>query len=347
MVNWLMGWGRVVIGLVIGLMLISLSTLSLTLMVAKGSQAQTLPKVTIAVQEGGTVFWELDTIVFYGLDKQQGYELSIQKMAGEPATRISFAAGESDLVVADWIWVVRSRAEGKDYRFFPYSKAVGGIYLAKNKTMPNGLADLKGKKIAIAGGPIDKSWVMVQALVKKDYGIDLAKESEQVFGAPPLVMKQAVSGDVDAAINFWHFLAKMEAAGLSPLITISEVAQRLHIDAETPLLGYVFHDQAQAFGNGLIAKFRDSSLAAKQKLASDQAAWDRLRPLMNAANDDEFQALISGFRKGIPKEGRAVDPKSAAAMLSLMQTYGGEDLLGKQAANKSAEELVKDVFLNH
>ncbi len=45
--------------------------------------------------------------------------------------------------------------------------------------------------------------------------MDLAAETEQVFGAPPLIDKAVLSGEVDGAVNHWHFMARMRAAGLT------------------------------------------------------------------------------------------------------------------------------------
>ncbi len=40
------------------------------------------------------------------------------------------------------------------------------------------LGDIKGKKIGIAGGPVDKSWLILRAYAKQQYGIDLCHTPE-------------------------------------------------------------------------------------------------------------------------------------------------------------------------
>ena len=52
------------------------------------------------------------------------------------------------------------------------------------------IPDLKDKKIGVAGGPLDKSWLLIQALARRDHGLDLAASNEIVFGAPPLLRKR-------------------------------------------------------------------------------------------------------------------------------------------------------------
>jgi NitT/TauT family transport system substrate-binding protein len=185
-----------------------------------------MPVLKAAVLEIGTVNWELDTIKHNGFDTANGFTLDVQGVAGGPAAQVAFQGGEADVIVSDWLWVARQRADGHDYVFVPYSKAVGGL-LVKGDSPVQTLADMKGKKIGIAGGPLDKSWLILRAYAEQEYGMDLAAETEQVFGAPPLIFKTALQGETDGAINFWHFMAKMEAAGMRSVISVADAAQAL------------------------------------------------------------------------------------------------------------------------
>ena len=295
------------------------------------------PVLRAAVLETGTVNWELDTIKHYGLDAENGFMLDVRGVAGGPAAQVAFQGGEADVIVSDWLWVARQRAAGKDYVFIPYSKAVGGVLVPKDSTAQT-LADLDGKKIGIAGGPLDKSWLILQAYAQQELGMDLKGQTEQIFGAPPLVFKTALNGETDAAINFWHFMAKMEAAGMRKLIDVSDAAQALGLDPETPLLGYVVTGEMLRENPDLVKGLADASRAAKDKLATDPAAFERLRDRMNAKTDAQFEALKAGFIAGIPSTGR-VDEAAADKMLRLMAELGGEELLG------SATSLPEGLFV--
>ncbi len=297
------------------------------------------PSLRVAVLKFGTVNWELNTIQHHKLDAANNFSLEVQGMVGGAAAKVAFQGGEADVIVSDWLWVARQRAAGKDYVFIPYSKAVGGVMVSSDSPAQN-LADLKGAKIGIAGGPLDKSWLILRAYAEKNYGIDLASETEQVFGAPPLIFKSALDGEVGAAINFWHFMAKMDAAGMRKLVDVSEAARDLGLDPDTPLLGYVVKGEMLRDTPQLADGLAAASRAAKDLLATDEAEWDRLRPAMNAKTDAEFEALKSGFRAGIPAPG-PIDEAAAARMLALMVDLGGEELLGK------ATELPKGTFLQN
>lgn len=291
----------------------------------------------VATLKFGTVNWELDTISHNGFDTANGFTLTVQGLAGSAAAKVAFQGGTADVIVSDWLWVARQRAAGKDYVFIPYSKAVGGLLVGKDSSAQS-LADLKGAKIGIAGGPLDKSWLILQAYAAQVHGLNLAGETEQVFGAPPLIFKSALSGKVAAAINFWHFMAKMEASGMRKLVDIADAAEALGLDPETPLLGYVVKGELLRDDPELVRGLTAASHAAKAMLARDDAEWIRLRPRMNAKTDGQFEALKAGFRAGIPAPG-PIDEAAADRMLQLMVEVGGEKLLG------AATTLPKGTFL--
>ncbi len=284
------------------------------------------PVLRVAAQKSGTVSWELETIRAEGLDAANGFTLRVIDVAPGPAGQIALQGGEADAIVTDWIWTARQRAAGEDFVFIPYSRAVGGLMVPRDSTARS-IDDLKGRKIGIAGGPLDKSWILLRAYSRQEYDYDLADETEQVFGAPPLIAEIAEKGAVAGATNFWHFLAKMEVAGMRELISINDVAARLGLDPAVPLLGYVVRGSLVTEQPALVAGLARASAEAKARLAADPAAWDRIRPMMNAANDAEFAALKAGFLAGTPAPGR-IDEAAAGKVLALMATLGGAELVG-------------------
>ncbi len=160
--------------------------------------------VRVGVLKFGTVNWEIDTIRHYELDKANGIEIEVLPLAGNEATRIALLAGAVDIIVSDWLFVSRLRAEGLPLTFFPYSTSVGAIMVPPDSDIAT-LADLKGKTIGVAGGPLDKSWLMLRGLAQGKAGFDLAAETTQAFGAPPLLAEKLRQGELDAALNFWRY----------------------------------------------------------------------------------------------------------------------------------------------
>ena len=159
------------------------------------------PVIKVGVLKFGTVNWELKAMKHHGLDKANGFELEIVPFAGGDATRIALLGGEVDVIVSDWLWVSRQRSDGKDMTFVPYSSSVGAIMVKGDSDLTE-FADLEGKKIGVAGGPLDKSWLLLQGMAQQEHGGNLAKDNEIVFGAPPLLAEKAADGELDAVLNY-------------------------------------------------------------------------------------------------------------------------------------------------
>lgn len=293
----------------------------------QGVPAQDMPQIRAATLKIGTVNWELSTIKAQGFDYANGFELVVQPYADNGATRVAFEGGRADLIVADWIWTARQRAAGRDYVFLPYSKAVGGLVVPAESTAQS-IADLAGGKIGIAGGPLDKSWLILRAYAASEYDLDLVGQTEQVFAAPPLIYKTGLGGETHGSVNYWHYLSRMKAEGMRELISVSYASQSLGLNPDTPLLGYVLRESFVADNPGVLQALHDASRAAKDLLASDDAVWDDLRPMMRVGSDAEFIATRDDFRAGIPPD-KPVDREDADRFLQLMARLGGEKLVGK------------------
>ena len=307
----------------------------ITLVFTSVSWANELPTIRLGALEYGTVNWELDTIKNNKLDEKHGFKLDVIPMGGGSASDIAFLGGEIDVMVSDVIWAAAQRAEGRDLKFIPYSTAVGGI-MVKSDSGISSLKDLNDKRIGIAGGPLDKSWLILQAYAKQEGLIDLKTDAKQEFAAPPIIFKAALKGDIDAVINFWHFQAKAKAAGLNEIISVQDAAKSLGLDPSVPLLGYIVNGKMdQKLSQGLFAASRD----AKALLGSDDTAFDAIRKRMNAKTDAQFEALKTGFRAGIPASA-SVDEEAVDRTLQMMAKLGGPDLVGK------ATTLPKDLFIS-
>ncbi len=282
--------------------------------------------LSIALMKSGTVGWEVDTIRHYGLDHAEGFELAVQEMAGNAAAKVAFQGETVDVVVADLLWAARQRAAGRDFVFIPFSRAVGGLLVPPDSPVQD-LGGLAGATIGIAGGPIDKSWLILQAYARQVLGLDLASATDQVYGAPPLIFKKAQQGEIQASINYWHFMARLEAEDFRALITVEAAALGLGLDPNVPLLGYVVRGELLRDHPEVVRGLARASRAAKHLLDEDEAAWQRLRAAMRAEEDRVFASLRAGFLAGSPASD-PVDEDAAARLIEVLGREGGDTLLG-------------------
>ncbi len=288
------------------------------------------PQIRVGVLKFGTVMWELDVIETHGLDRKEGVDLEVVELGSKQATSVALQGDGTDVIVTDWIWVSRQRAEGRDYAFVPYSLAVGGLMVNPEAGIGD-LADLAGKKVGVAGGPVDKSWLLVQALAKTR-GLDLAAAVEPTFGAPPLLNKLASKGDLPAVLNFWHYNARLRAKGFEELVSVGEILPALGIDRPVPLLGWVFSRRFAEEHTDSLTAFLRASYAAKRLMLESDAEWERLAPKMKAPDAATARTLRDAWRAGVPHSFDAQDKKAAARTFEVLAREGGEKLVGADNA---------------
>ena len=298
-----------------------------TLSTARANEKPLTP-LRVGVLEFGTVNWELEVIQSRELAKKRGIDLQIVPLASGDASTVALQGGSVDMIVSDWIWVSRQRAQSNLYTFAPYSNAVGAV-MVKSDSGIRQLGDLKGKKLGIAGGPSDKTWLLLRAYAQRKLGVDLTQFTEPSYAAPPLLNELALRGQVDAALNAWPYAVRLEVAGMHALIELPEILRGLGIDKPIPLIGWVFREDWAAANSALVKNFLAASYEAKRILASSDAQWEQLRPKMRAENDAVFKALRAKYRAGIPTCSDPATMTAVAATFKVLADTGGEKLVGK------------------
>ncbi|MBC8130745.1 MAG: ABC transporter substrate-binding protein [Rhizobiaceae bacterium] len=291
------------------------------------SPASAQETVRVGVLQFGTVSWELDAMKRAGLDVRNGITVEVVPFAGEDATSVALLGGSVDAIVSDWLFVSRQRTEGGDMVFVPYSTSVGAVVVAADSPIRT-LSDLKGRSLGVAGGPLDKNWLLIQALGLRDAGIDLSKEVEIVYGAPPLLAEKARSGELDAALLFWNWAARLEAEGFRRILSGEDAANAAGATGPIATIGYVFGeawaDENPAAARGFVAASRET----KALLRSSDAVWEALRPMMKVEDDAEFLLMRQRYRDGIPARPVAEEERDAATLYKVLEELAGETLVG-------------------
>lgn len=190
-------------------------------------------KLRVGVLQFGTVSWELDVITHDHLFESPSHELEIVPLGSKNAVSVSLQAGAVNIIVSDWLWVSNQRDAGRDYRFFPYSVALGALMVRPDRTVST-ISDLGGRNMGVAGGPVvDKSWLLLSAYSEKTAGRPLTELVEPRFAAPPLLNELMLRGDLDS-VNYWHYAARLESAGMRTLITMEDVLAELGVESPWP-----------------------------------------------------------------------------------------------------------------
>lgn len=302
--------------------------LFLAALVATGaSQASETSALRVAVLKFGTVNWFLDTMQDNGLDVANGFKLEVVPLASKTATSVAFLSGSVDAFVTDWFWAMAERSKGNKVSFLPYSSTLGALMVPGDSSVTD-FKDLAGQRIGVAGGPLDKSWLLMQTLARKQGVADLAKAVEPVFGAPPLLNAQAGKGDLDGVLNFWHFAARLQGEGFRKLYSVDETMAKLGIEPAPPLIGFVHLEPVADNDLQRWRGFAAAMTATNEILRTSDDAWERLRKLMRASNDAEFLILRDTYRRGILGAWEASHGEAAHKLFDLMAEIGGEKVIG-------------------
>ena len=285
-------------------------------------------KLRVGVLAYGTVNWELDVLKYNNLDKKNNFELEIVELASKNAQLIALQAKDVDVIVNDWIWVNTQRANGKDFTFYPYSKASGTLVVNKNSNIKL-LTDLKGKELGIGGGVYDKTWLLFRAYSKNKYNFDLKDIVTPVYASAPIVYKKMEDKSLEASINFWHFNSKLESKDIKPLIEIKDVYKELGINDEVSFVGWSFNRGFALQNKELIDSFLEASAQSKKILNQNDLEWNRIRKLMDVENNADFEALKNGYKAGIIKEFNQKNLDDLKKVFKILLQEGGEELVGK------------------
>src|SRR5258707_4329097 len=301
-----------------------------------GAPSRAAETIRLAVQKTGTFAWELAVIRAHGLDRQADLTIEVSELASPEAGKVALRSGGADVIVSDWLWVSREGGLGAKLTFYPYSSALGAV-MVPNSSSIRTLADLKGRKLAVAGGPIDKNWLLLRASMKQD-GIDLKSESTMVYGAPPLLAAKTLDGEMDATINFWNFCAALEAKGFRRLAGVEDLLPKLGAKGRTAMIGYVFDEEWGNINRDAVARFIAMTREAKNILTTSDAEWEQIAPLTGAADAATLRAYRDRYREGIPRRPIADEEADARVLYRVLAAIGGREIVGP------AEELDPGTF---
>jgi len=300
------------------------------------TSATATERIRVAVQRTGTLSWELDIIKAHGLDRKADLRIETLELASTEAGKIALKGGSADVMLSDWLWVARERSLGDNLVFYPSSSTLGAV-MTPTRSPINEIGDLKGRKLAIAGGPLDKSWLLLQGLARRA-GVDLRRQATIVYGAPPLLSEKALQGEHDATLTFWNFCADLEGKGFRRAIDMAGVMKGLGAKGPVAIVGYTFDGAWASRSRGAIDRFLDATRQAKEILAGSEAEWQRLAPRIGVSDAKALAIYRQRYGEGIVRRPLDEEMADARALYLVLAETGGTELVGP------ARELAAGTF---
>lgn len=299
--------------------------LAFAVLALAGQAALAADRLRLAMQKTGAWSWELAVAQTFGLDKELGLELDLRELANTEAGKVAIQGGAADMIVSDWLWVARERAQGGKLVFYPHSTAIGAV-MTRNPAIASA-ADLQGRTVGVAGGPLDKSWLFLKAAALKE-GVDLEKSATIIYGAPPLLAEKAAQGELDAVLEFWTFCADLEARGFRRAIEMTDIEKKLGAKAEPVVTGYVFDESFAKGREDVLKRFFAMMRKAEQLIATSDEAWRVAAKRLGARDETALALYRKRYVQGIPARNIAEEKEDAARLYAALATIGGEKLTG-------------------
>ncbi len=282
--------------------------------------------IRIGVQASGTVNWELVELQQNPHYESATFKVAIQQVANAEAGKIALQSGAVDMIVSDWIWTSKMRANKTDFTFYPYSDASGVLVVPVNSPI-HSVSDLKGKKLGIAGGELDKNWLLLSALAQKEH-LDLDKSTTKTFAAPPLISEQLKQSRIDAALTYWNFAIKLEAQGYRQIIDGKGILKGLGINETVPVLGYVFKQSWADAHKQAVQDFFVASKQAKNGLCTSDNDWLKILPLTQTNDTATQTQLRKRYCEGSIDAWGTQQQQAAEHVYSLLYKISNKQLTG-------------------
>ena len=158
----------------------------------------------------------------------------------------------------------------------------------------------RARSSAIAGGPLDKGWLLLQAYATQTPRHRPRRDAEPVFGAPPLLTEKLEERRARRRAQLLAFRRPAGGRRATGRWSASARSQELgragqRAAAGLRLRGALRQRPAPEPGAGVRRASRD----AKQLLMTSDAEWHALMPLTKAENDAELEAFMRRYREGI------------------------------------------------
>ncbi len=266
----------------------------------------------------GVQLFPLMVIDKFGLAARHGIELERKELQNPQAVYVQLSQKGVDLGFVGWTGSFVLRAKGYDV-VNVYSFALNNnVVLVKADSPIKTIADLRGRRVGLYGGPVGLSTATLKIIAKKHYGLDLEKDCQINYGAPGAQAGLLEKGALDAMLSLDPIATKLLSAG--GYRSIARIDEEWNKFRGHPALlvtmmtrGDVLRERSAAL-EGFIRAFRD----ARKILLENDAVWtelaasigikdaktvDVLRTSLRGVYSDTWNAAVVGEIKAIATEG--------------------------------------------
>jgi NitT/TauT family transport system substrate-binding protein len=239
----------------------------------------------------GTQLFPVRIMQSRGIAAKHGIDMDLMVVASPQASYTAMQTGDIQIGFTGWIVIASLREKGfkltNVYSMISYTNAV----MVKADSPIKGIAELKGKRVGLFGGPNSATTWLYRMIVEKFYGFDAMKDSKVHFGAPPLLMGMIDRGDLDAVLVLDPFISQMlETDKYRSIGNLGEIwRQKAN---QNPMLVAVTVNETWAKANpDVVKRFVAAFKEALTYLKNTPEAWKELAQGMGLKTDRGVKIL--------------------------------------------------------
>ncbi len=325
-----------------GLMALIALTLSMMTSLAAAQSEQAEDRTVRAAMEAvGTFSWVIHGMDYFGTAEANGITVVGTPYVSKQATEIALRSGEADVKVDDFLGPVLLREAGIEASgIYPYATAIGGLVVPTGSAIA-GVADLEGVTIA-AGSLRDKSLLILRALTISEYGFDPQVDGEVVSAAPPLMMQLTASGDVEAALPLWHWVARMEAAGVArEIMTVADMLGELGLPSDLPNLMVVARDDMPDDLKRAFIETLQDTVDVMLATPADDPFWQTILDLelYSLPDPSQFPQVVERWKLGTTSTWTQETVDGLVDMVDRLVEIAGPEVVGVERVDPEAYTL--------
>lgn len=196
------------------------------LLAAVPATAQATRKIKMAIAPGAQEFI-VSIMQRERLFQKYNLEPQIQKLLSPRAIHSLIAEGRADLAFGGFSSMAVARSHGRPVLVFSAIFSPTNFVLVPKDSPVKGLADLKGKRLGLFGGPGATTSAILFIIAKRWHGIDLPREAQVVTASSQTLVGLLDKKDVDAALFGTTESLKLALTGNSrSILNLSEEWER-------------------------------------------------------------------------------------------------------------------------
>ena len=134
--------------------------------------------------------------------------------------------------------------------------------------------------------------------------------------------------ELDGALNYWNYTARLKARNFKNIISITDVLPSLGIGKALPLIGYVFREEWANDNPKTISGFLKASNEARQILNTNDEEWNRIIKITGAKDKETLSALKRALEMVFLDQDTNLYIEPIKNAFKILADLGGKDLVG-------------------